>query len=78
MRVCERKQPFTVMVPSALVMVGAPQASVAVALAAGSAAGLQPKLALGGQKVKTGAAASVVQVNIWAQLLLLPQASVAI
>ena len=51
-------------VPSALVIFGEPQLSVAVALpAAGTPVGLQPKVESAGQKVNTGAEVSVVQVK---------------
>lgn len=65
--------------PSAFVMVGVPQASVAVALpAAGTEAGLHPKVESGGQKVNTGATESTVQLNTSVQETVLPHASVAV
>ena len=74
-----RKQPFDVIEPKAEVMVGVPQASVAVAApGAGTAAGLQPKSLPGGQKVNVGAVTSAVQVNTCVQVAVLPQASVAV
>ena len=57
-------QPVVDTEPRALVMLGEPQLSVAVALpAAGTPVGLQPKVESEGQKVNTGAAVSVVQVK---------------
>ena len=74
-----RKQPSKVIDPSAEVMVGVPQASVAVAApGAGTAAGLQPRLLPGGQKVKVGGVTSAVQVNTCVQVAVLPQTSVAV
>ena len=57
-------QPVVLTVPSALVIFGVPQLSVAVALpAAGTPDGLHPKVESAGQKVNTGATVSVVQVK---------------
>ena len=56
--------PVVFTVPSALVIFGEPQLSVAVALpAAGTPDGLHPKVESAGQKVNTGAEVSVVQVK---------------
>ena len=58
-------QPVVLTAPSALVIFGEPQLSVAVALpAAGTPDGLHPKLEPGGQNVKTGATVSVVHVKV--------------
>ena len=58
-------QPFVVTAPSELLILGVPQLSIAVALpAAGTPAGLHPKVESAGQNVKTGATESVVQVNV--------------
>ena len=79
MRVCERRQPSEVMMPSDEVMVGVPQLSVAVATpAVGTPVGLHPRLEPGGQKVNVGGAVSTVQVNTCAQVDALLQASVAV
>jgi hypothetical protein len=65
--------------PSTELIIGAPHASVAVAApGAGTPAGLQPKLAPGGQNVKTGGIKSTVQVNTWVQVDVLPHPSVAV
>ena len=57
-------QPTVFTEPSAFVIFGEPQLSVAVALpAAGTPVGLQPKAESAGQKVNTGAEVSVVQVK---------------
>jgi hypothetical protein len=78
-RVCELKQPLVVMVPSKEVMVTIPQSSVAVAIpGGGTPVGLQPKLAPSGQKVNVGPVKSSSQVKIWEQVLMLPQASIAV
>jgi hypothetical protein len=51
--------------PKAEVIVGVPQASVAVAApGAGTPAGLQPRSEPGGQKVNTGGVTSTVQVTV--------------
>ena len=74
-----RKQPSEVIDPSADVMVGVPQASVAVAApGAGTLPGLQPRLLPGGQNVNVGGVTSAVQVNTCVQVAVLPQASVAV
>ena len=58
-------QLFVDTAPSALVMFGVPQLSVAVALpAAGTPDGLHPSVESAGQNVKTGAILSVVHVNV--------------
>ena len=50
--------------PSAFVILGEPQLSVAVALpAAGTPDGLHPKVESAGQNVNTGACVSVVQLK---------------
>jgi hypothetical protein len=60
-------------------MIGAPQASVAVAApGAGTPVGLQPKSLPGGQKVITGGVVSSVHVNTCVQVEELPQPSVAV
>ena len=57
-------QPVVLTVPSAFVMFGEPQLSVAVALpAAGTPDGLHPKVESAGQNVNTGACVSVVQLK---------------
>ena len=57
-------QPVVDTVPSALVIFGVPQLSVAVALpAAGTPVGLHPSVESAGQNVNTGATVSVVQVK---------------
>lgn len=54
-RVCERVQPVTVILPSADVIVGVPHASVAVAApGAGTPEGLHPRSLPAGQKVIVG------------------------
>ena len=71
--------PVVLTEPSALVMFGVPQLSVAVALpAAGTPVGLHPSAESGGQNVNTGATVSVVQVNTCAHVDVLPQPSVAV
>ena len=78
-RVCERRQPLTVIVPNDEVIVGVPQASVAAAApGAGTSTGLHPRLLPGGQKVKVGAVVSTVHVKTWAQVAVLPHPSVAV
>ena len=58
-------QLFVDTAPSALVIFGVPQLSVAVALpAAGTPDGLHPKVESAGQNVNTGATESVVQVKV--------------
>jgi acyl CoA:acetate/3-ketoacid CoA transferase alpha subunit len=65
--------------PSALVMVGVPQASVAVAVpAAGTLVGLQPRSLPAGQLVKVGGVTSTVQVKTCVQVAVFPQPSVAV
>ena len=65
-------QPVVLTDPSALVIFGEPQLSVAVALpAAGTPDGLHPKLEPGGQNVKTGACVSVT-LNVAVQVLVHP------
>ena len=77
--ICVREQPFEVIDPSDEVMVGVPQASVAVAApGAGTPAGLQPMLVPGGQKVNAGGVTSTVQVNTCVQVAVFPQTSVAV
>ena len=57
-------QPVVLTEPSALVMFGEPQLSVAVALpAAGTPDGLHPSAESAGQNVNTGACVSVVQLK---------------
>ena len=57
-------QPTVDTKPSALVIVGEPQLSVAVALpAAGTPDGLHPSAESAGQNVNTGACVSVVQLK---------------
>ena len=57
-------QPVVLTAPSALVILGEPQLSVAVALpAAGTPVGLHPSVESAGQNVNTGATVSVVQVK---------------
>jgi hypothetical protein len=66
------------MAPSEEVMVGVPQASVAVAApGAGIPTGLHPRLPPGGQKVKVGGVESIDQVNTCVQVAVFPQPSVA-
>ena len=63
-RFCVLEQPTVFTVPSALVIFGEPQLSVAVALpAAGTPDGLHPSAESAGQKVNTGACVSVVQLK---------------
>jgi hypothetical protein len=77
--VCDRRQPLEEMLPKAEVIVGVPQASVAVAApGAGTPVGLQPRSEPGGQKVNTGGVTSTVHVNTCWQVAVLPQASVAV
>ena len=65
--------------PVAEVIVGAPHTSEAVAFPGpGTPVGLQPKLAPGGQNVKTGGTKSTVQVYTCVQVEVLPQPSVAV
>ena len=67
------------MAPREDVIVGAPHASVAVALpGAGTPAGLHPRSAFGGQKVKTGGVTSIVHVNTCVHVAVLPHPSVAV
>lgn len=67
------------MAPSEEVMVGVPQASVAVAApGAGIPAGLQPRLLPGGQNVNVGGVESIVHVNTCVQVAVFPQPSVAV
>lgn len=74
--VCERWQPLEVIEPSAEVMVGTPQSSVAEAAPGpGTPVGLQPKSLPGGQKVNTGGVESIVQLKVLVQVLVSPQAS---
>ena len=76
---CVLEQLVVVTELSALVMFGEPQLSVAVALpAAGTPDGLHPSAESAGQNVKVGAIESVVQVKCWAQVDVLPHASVAV
>ena len=78
-RVCDRKHPSTVIVPTDEVITGGPQASVAVAApGAGSPSGLHPRLLPGGQNVNEGGVVSTVQVKTWVQVDVLPQKSVAV
>ncbi len=64
MRFCVLLQPVVFSAPSALVMLGEPQLSVAVALpAAGTPDGLHPSAESAGQNVNTGACVSVVQLK---------------
>jgi hypothetical protein len=77
--VCVLIQPLVPIEPKAEVIVGVPQASVAVAApGAGTPAGLQPRSEPGGQKVNTGGVTSTVHVNTCVQIAVLPQASVAV
>ncbi len=77
-RVCDRPHPVEVTVPRELVMVGVEHASVAVAAPApGTPEGLQPRFDPGGQNVKAGGVLSDIQVNVWAQVEVFPQASTA-
>jgi hypothetical protein len=71
-------QLFVATAPSDDVTVGVPQLSVAVALLAGTEAGLQPRLVSAGHEVNTGATESTVHVNTSVQVTVLPQASVAV
>jgi hypothetical protein len=67
------------MVPSEDVMVGVPQASVAVAApGAGTPAGLQPRSLPSGQDVKVGGVTSAVQVKTCVQVAVLLHPSVAV
>src|SRR5258705_376983 len=78
-RFCVDVQPVVFTVPSALVIFGEPQLSVAVALpAAGTPDGLHPSVESAGQNVNTGACVSVVQLKCCTQVELLPQPSVAV
>jgi hypothetical protein len=77
-RVCVLVQPVVLTAPSALVIVGVPQLSVAVALpAAGTPVGLHPRFVSGGQNVNEGGNESTVHVNTSVQVTVLPHASVA-
>ena len=72
-------QLFVDTAPSDDVIFGEPQLSVAVAFpAAGTEAGLHPRVESGGQKVNTGATESTVHVNTSVQVTVLPHASVAV
>ena len=78
-RVWKRKHPSVEMEPSDEVIVGAPQASVAVAApAAGTPVGLQPRLEPGGHNVNVGGVISTVQVNTCVQVAVFKQPSVAV
>ena len=78
-RVCDLRQPVTVIVPKEDVIVGVPHASVAVAApGAGTPAGLQPRSPPGGQNVKVGGVTSTVQVKSCVHVEVLPQPSVAV
>ena len=78
-RVCDLRHPLTVIVPSDDVIVGVPQASVAVAApGAGTPAGLQPKSPPGGQNVNVGGVTSTIQVKTCVHVDVLPQPSVAV
>jgi hypothetical protein len=77
--VCVLIQPLVPIEPKAEVIVGVPQASVAVAApGAGTPVGLQPRFDPGGQKVNTGGVTSAVHVNTCVQVAVLPQPSVAV
>ena len=77
--VCERVHPLVVIPPRDDVIVGDPQASVAVAApGAGTPAGLQPRSDPTGQKVMTGGVTSSVQVNTCVHVAVFPHASVAV
>ena len=77
-RVWERLQPFSVIVPSADDIVGTPQLSVANAVpSAGMLVGLQPKSAPAGHDVNSGFTSSLTLI-ICVQVAVLPQASVAV
>ena len=79
MRIWFFVQPLVVIAPKYEVIIGVPQASVAVAAPGlGTLLGLQPKLAPGGQYVKDGGVTSTVQVNTCVQVAVLPHASVAV
>jgi hypothetical protein len=68
-----------VMGPSALVMTGMLQASVASATpGAGTPDGLQPKFAPAGQNMNKGAVLSTIHVNTCVQVDVLAQASLAV
>ena len=78
-RVWDLRHPLTVIVPSDDVIVGVPQASVAVAApGAGTPAGLQPKSPPGGQNVNVGGVTSTIQVKTCVHVDVLPQPSVAV
>ena len=79
MRVCVRKHPFGIIDPNEFVIVGVPQASVAVAVpGAGISEGLHPRSDPAGQNVNVGGVVSAVQVNTCVQVAVLPQPSVAV
>jgi hypothetical protein len=78
-RVCDRLHPLLVIDPSAEVIVGVPQLSVAIAVpAAGTPDGLQPRSEPAGHEVNTGGVVSSTQVKVWVQVAVLPQPSVAV
>jgi uncharacterized protein involved in response to NO len=77
--VCDLRQPFVDIVPRAEVMVGVPQASVAITVpAAGTPDGLQPKSEPAGHEVIVGGVMSTVQVKTWAHVEVFPHPSVAV
>jgi hypothetical protein len=78
--VCVLIQPLVPIEPKAEVIVGVPQASVAVAAPGPGTpvVGLQPRFDPGGQKVNTGGVTSAVHVNTCWQVAVLPQPSVAV
>ena len=78
-RVCERVHPLVDILPREDVIVGVPQASVAVAApATGTPAGLQPRSEPGGQKVMVGGVVSSTQVNTCKHVAVFPHPSVAV
>ena len=78
-RVCVLVQFVVDTAPSALVIVGVPQLSVAVAFpAGGTEVGLHPRFVSGGQKVNDGGNESTVHVNTSVQVTVLPHTSVAV
>jgi hypothetical protein len=80
--VCERKQPLLCMLPSFVVTVGVPHASVAVALPSAALIvaddGLHPKLKLLPVAVIVGDVTSAVHVAVRDTVAVLPQPSVAV
>ena len=80
--VCEREQLLLIILPSLVVMVVFPQASVAVAVPSAAlisaADGLQPNVVIVPPVVTTGAALSADHVIVLAAVTVFPQASIAV